>query len=306
MENIDLQTASALLKAGNIGVIPTDTLYGLVASVTHKEAVERVYKVKGRDKEKPSIILVPNSDILKEFGISEENIKMAEKFWPGPVSIILPSKSKKWDYLHRGTDSLAFRVPDDAELLKMLLQTGPLIAPSANLQGNPPARNIKEAKAYFTDKVDFYVDGGHLNKPPSTLISFLEQEFKILRHSVEDVETYAKFLKVRATKGVGRQIGGFLDFIREKGVIGLATGIIIGTAITTLVKALVDQIINPLVGLLVNADTLSTATFNIGSAIIGWGAFVNALINFLIIAAVVYFGFKLLKLDKLDKLDKKK
>lgn len=301
METVELKAAAKLIKSGKVGIIPTDTLYGIVASALNETAVNNVYQIKGRDKNKPSIILISSMAELSKFGVSSANKKLAKLFWPGQVSVILPCESKKWHYLHRGKKSLAFRMPASKNLRKFLKHAGPIVAPSANPQGKPPATSIKKAKAYFGRQVDFYVDGGQLNNSPSTLISLLENDFKILRRSSEDVETYAKFLKLKARKGVSMHLGGFLDFIREKGVIGLATGIIIGTAVTALVRALVDQIINPLVGLIVDARSLEEATFNIGEAVIGWGAFMNALINFIIIAAVVYFGFKLLKLEKLDK-----
>ncbi len=94
---------------------------------------------------------------------------------------------------------------------------------------------------------------------------------------------------------------GFLDFIREQGVVGLAIGFILGAEVTALVKALVTNIINPIIGLFGSADSLADASFMIGDATIGYGAFVAQLINFLIIAAVVYYVFKGLGLDKLDK-----
>ena len=94
---------------------------------------------------------------------------------------------------------------------------------------------------------------------------------------------------------------GFLDFIREQGVVGLAIGFILGAEVTALVKALVTNIINPIIGLFGSVDSLADASFTIGSATIGYGAFIAQLINFLIIAAVVYYVFKGLGLDKLDK-----
>lgn len=97
------------------------------------------------------------------------------------------------------------------------------------------------------------------------------------------------------------QVVGFLDFIRSQGVMGLATGIIIGTVVTALVRSFVDDIVNPLIGLLLTGNNLSTATFDIGTATIRWGNFVSTLIDFLIIAAIVYLIFKVLKLDKIDK-----
>ena len=82
---------------------------------------------------------------------------------------------------------------------------------------------------------------------------------------------------------------------------GLATGIIIGTVVTALVRSFVDDVINPLVGLLLVSDNLATATFHFKNAEIRWGNFVSTFIDFLIIAAIVYLIFKVLKLDKVDK-----
>src|SRR5688572_30245029 len=95
---------------------------------------------------------------------------------------------------------------------------------------------------------------------------------------------------------------GFLEFIREQGVVGLAVGFILGGAVSKLVSALVEDLISPLLALgLNNLQNLKDASVNIGSARIMWGDFVSVAIDFAIIALVVYYGVKLLKLDKLDK-----
>ena len=95
---------------------------------------------------------------------------------------------------------------------------------------------------------------------------------------------------------------GFLNFIRERGVVGLAVGFILGGAISKLVASLVGDIINPVIGLALGAaGGLQDASFQLGSATITWGNFVAAIIDFLVIALVVYFGVKILGLDKLDK-----
>lgn len=169
------------IKQGQIGVIPTDTLYGLVASAMDKTAVERVYEVRERNTKKPSIILIGNEKDLLQFGIKPDLIKLTESYWPGPYSLVLPVKDKKWRYLHRRADSLAFRLPDNEELVGLLNQTGPVIAPSANPEGAPPAANIAEAEDYFGDSVDFYVNGGELRGNPSTVISLTDKEPKVLR-----------------------------------------------------------------------------------------------------------------------------
>jgi large conductance mechanosensitive channel len=95
---------------------------------------------------------------------------------------------------------------------------------------------------------------------------------------------------------------GFMNFIREQGVVGLAVGFILGGAVSKVVASLVNDIINPILGVVMgSAGNLSTAALQIGKVSIMWGSFVNVIIDFLVIALVVYFGVKGLKLDRVDK-----
>ena len=95
---------------------------------------------------------------------------------------------------------------------------------------------------------------------------------------------------------------GFMTFIREQGVVGLAVGFILGGAVSKVVSSLVQDIINPILGIILGAaGDLGDASIKIGKAEIMWGSFVNVVIDFLVIALVVYFGVKKLGLDKLDK-----
>jgi large conductance mechanosensitive channel len=97
---------------------------------------------------------------------------------------------------------------------------------------------------------------------------------------------------------------GFVDFIRSQGVVGLAVGFILGGAVSELVKSLVSDIINPLISVFLgSAQSLKGSVLEIGPIAIAWGNFLNVFINFVVIAGVVYFGVKWLKLD--EKLDKK-
>lgn len=94
---------------------------------------------------------------------------------------------------------------------------------------------------------------------------------------------------------------GFINFIREQGIMGLAIGFILGGAVSKTVASFVDNIINPIVGLLLGKVNLSDKLISIGSVTIKYGAFISTMVDFIIIAAVIYFGFKLLGLEKLDK-----
>ncbi|MFH0712901.1 MAG: L-threonylcarbamoyladenylate synthase [Candidatus Jorgensenbacteria bacterium] len=172
-----------ILEKGGIGVMPTDTLYGLVGLALSRPAVERIYLVRKREKNKPFIVLIASPYDLKKFGVkaSQEHLKILKALWftpsrvkgTGPVSVILPCESKKFSYLHRGKNSIAFRLPKSKRLRELLKKTGPLIAPSANPSGKSPAKTIAEAKKYFGPKVDFYLDGGKRNKKPSSIVALI-------------------------------------------------------------------------------------------------------------------------------------
>ncbi len=176
------QKAGLLLKEGAVGVVPTDTIYGLCASALKKEAVERVYKIKKRKRDKPVIVLISSLDDLAIFGIKPKpwQERILKKAWPGKVSFILPCRSKKFSYLCRGKRSLAFRLPRARDILRILKVSGPLVAPSANPEGLPPAETIAEARRYFAKKV-FYWGRGSRSSKPSTLVDLREKEVKLIR-----------------------------------------------------------------------------------------------------------------------------
>lgn len=161
-----------ILKNNGVGVMATDTIYGLVGSALSKKTVSKIYQLRKRDLKKPMIILIGSLRDLRLFNIKVTGRlkNLLDKLWPGPVSIILPCSHKKISYLHRGTKTLAFRLPAQTDLQKLLQQTGPLVAPSANISGKPPAKNIKKAQEYFRGRIDFYLDSGTIKGAPSILI----------------------------------------------------------------------------------------------------------------------------------------
>ncbi len=171
------------IAAGEVGVIPTDTLYGIVCSAFNEKAIEKIYELKKRNINKSVVILISDISDIKKFEIntSDEILEKIEKFWPGPNSIIFPCQLEKFKYLHHGANEIAFRLPDNKNLIEFLKQTGPIIAPSANIEGLPPAKNIDEAQKYFGSNVDFYIDGGILDGQPSRLIKFVGGDIQFVR-----------------------------------------------------------------------------------------------------------------------------
>lgn len=170
-----------ILKEGKVGVIPTDTVYGLVCLATNEQAVKRLYALKSRDK-KPGTVIAASTEQLIALGVKARYVKAVEQFWPNPLSIIIPIGAEL-GYLHLGKQSLACRVvKGPKELLNTLSTTGPLMTTSANLPGLAEATTLAEAQKYFGDNVDFYVDGGDLSKrKSSTVIRVIDDAIEVLR-----------------------------------------------------------------------------------------------------------------------------
>lgn len=180
--NVSKKTIT-ILKNGGVGVLPTDTLYGLVSSALSEKAVGRIYKLKKRNPKKPMIVLIAAIEDLGLFKIKlgPELKRTLKKLWPGKVSIILPCPNREMSYLHRGTKTLALRLPKPKWLRDLLKKTGPLSAPSANPEEMKPAETIEEAKNYFGNKVDFYVNKRKLSGLPSTLVAIKDDKVIIKR-----------------------------------------------------------------------------------------------------------------------------
>lgn len=170
-----------LNRPGSVVVMPTDTIYGLVARAKDPIAVNRLYQLKDRHS-KPGTLLGLNIDELTNLGLTRKYLKAVEQFWPGAISVVIPTSNPSLDYLTQGLPDLAVRIPDDPFVAKVLAACGPLITSSANLPLQPPANNIDQAKKYFANKVDAYFDGGNLeNRQPSTIIRMIDDSIEVLR-----------------------------------------------------------------------------------------------------------------------------
>lgn len=175
-------------QPGQIGVIPTDTVYGVVARASDYQAVKKLYQLKGREN-KPGTLIAANINQLVELGIKYRYLKAVEQFWPGAVSVIIPAADPALSYLHQGKMSLAVRLPDDKKLQNLLKGTGPLLTSSANPPGQTTATTIAQAKKYFGDKIDFYIDGGDLSKrQPSTVIRIIDDAIEVLRPGAVQID----------------------------------------------------------------------------------------------------------------------
>ncbi len=174
------QSIIDIFKKGGVVIARTDTIYGLLTSASNEQSVERVYQLKQRTPDKSPIVLI--SDISQIYDKYEPAVyEVLSRYWPGPNSIILPSANGP-GWITRGNASIAYRLPASEALRQLISQTGPLAAPSANPEGLPPAHNLDEAKAYFGDQVDAYVDAGDSrDAQPSSLYRLSGSQLEQLR-----------------------------------------------------------------------------------------------------------------------------
>lgn len=179
--HISAEEAISRLLNGGVGVMPTDTVYGLVARAHDKPAVTRLYSLKHRD-HKPGTIIAADIAQLRQLGVSEAHLEKAGRWWPNPLSIILPI-GEEFTYLHQEVGDIAIRVVVDESLKQILTVTGPLLTSSANQPSKPGSTTIAEAWNYFENSIDFYVDGGDLSgRAPSTIIRLTNtQEVEVIR-----------------------------------------------------------------------------------------------------------------------------
>lgn len=161
-------------------MLPTDTVYGLVASATDIAAVRRLYAIKHREK-KPGTLIAANTDQLVKLGLNYDDVMRVAHLWPAAISVVLPAGSSL-KYLHEGLNSLAVRIPADQSLLQLLQTTGVLLTSSANPPGAQPAEDQATAIEYFGEDVDGYVAGFTAGRKSSTVVKLLpDGKLAILR-----------------------------------------------------------------------------------------------------------------------------
>lgn len=178
----DPAVIQTLSSPGGVIVAPTDTIYGLLARADNKESFQNLYSIRKRDLKQSSIILV--SSVTNIPGLTDHQAEVYKKLnSERPTTIIQKVPDSLWPYLPKTNGTLAFRVVNNIELIKLIDQVGPLLAPSANYEGEPPASNIDEAVAYFGDQITIYVDGGEIkNVPASKIIAINDSdEIDIIR-----------------------------------------------------------------------------------------------------------------------------
>ena len=180
----NIAKAAKILNDGGLVVFPTETVYGLGADATNGTAVASVFSAKGRPSDNPLIIhLSTPSDAVKYAYVGKEYEIIAQKFMPGPITVVLPKRDIIPDSVTGGLSTVAVRVPSN-EIARTLISLAqiPVAAPSANISGEPSGTNLQNTKQYFKDNADFYIDGGECEIGlSSTIVQVIDGKPQILR-----------------------------------------------------------------------------------------------------------------------------
>ncbi len=166
----DIDDAAAAIRDGELVVYPTETVYGLAADATDPDAVERVFEAKGRSRDDPVSLAVPDVDSALDYvDPTDREERFMRAFLPGPVTVVTEARPSVPDVLTGGAPRVGVRVPDHLVALALLEAVAPLTATSANVSGNPSATTVDELDA-ITEMAAVVLDGGETGGTGSTVV----------------------------------------------------------------------------------------------------------------------------------------
>jgi L-threonylcarbamoyladenylate synthase len=170
-----------VIRRDGVVLMPTDTIYGLHALATSEPAIERITELKERGEAKPFVVLGASISQFEGIGVEfpDRTRRILEELWPGPLTAVL--SLNKTIAASRGASSLAVRVPDLQWLRELLTMSGPLASTSANISGQPPISAPEDAPRDLYDRLDAIVNGGRLERKPSSIVDFTGVEPRFIR-----------------------------------------------------------------------------------------------------------------------------
>lgn len=186
-----IDRAVAALEAGGVVVVPTDTVYGLVAKADLSDAVDRIFEIKGRPQAKTLQLLVADAGSLDRFGRpGDEARRLADRYWPGPLTIIVVASDRApASVTSEGT--VGIRMPDHDTALEVVRRVGPLAATSANRSNEPTPAELAAIRSIFAAGVDVYLDGGRIEGRASTIVDVTQERPILVREGAISADEIA-------------------------------------------------------------------------------------------------------------------
>lgn len=180
----DIDKAAEIIKSGGIVAMPTETVYGLAADALNGKAVAKIFRAKGRPMDNPLIVHISDINQIEMLvsDFPEKAKKLAEKFWPGPLTIVLPKSDIIPDEVSAGLSTVAIRFPSHKIAQELISKSSPIAAPSANLSGSPSPTTVRHVLADMDGRIDAIIDGGDCEVGvESTVITLAEDIPTLLR-----------------------------------------------------------------------------------------------------------------------------
>ena len=221
-------SAAEIICAGGLVAVPTETVYGLAGNGMDEKAVEKIYEVKGRPAIKPLSLMVASPEEIGRFAVEVPDAAkmLAEKFWPGPLTIVLKANPDIPEIVRAGGDTIGLRCPDHALTLQALREAGvPFAAPSANLSGALSPKTAGDVLKVFDGVIDAVIDGGACTLGrESTILDMSKKPYRVLRQGALPEESILDALVenmhifgITGTTGSGKT--SVLEAFRKKGAL---------------------------------------------------------------------------------------
>lgn len=221
-------SAAEIICAGGLVAVPTETVYGLAGNGMDEKAVEKIYEVKGRPAIKPLSLMLASPEEIGRYAVDvpEAAKALAEKFWPGPLTIVLKANPDIPEIVRAGGDTIGLRCPDHALTLQALREAGvPFAAPSANLSGAPSPKTAGDVLKVFDGVIDAVIDGGACTLGrESTILDMSKKPYRVLRQGALPEESISEALTenmhifgITGTTGSGKT--SVLEAFRKKGAL---------------------------------------------------------------------------------------
>jgi L-threonylcarbamoyladenylate synthase len=205
---ISLEETAERLKQGEVVAVPTETVYGLAASIAHPKAIGQIFSLKKRPANNPLIVHVSQANSIPSYTLElpYQFDQLAHAFWPGPLTVVLPADCTKIPLAARGgLSTAAFRVPSHPLTLKLLELTGPLVMPSANLSGRPSATTSEHVEQDFGPEFPILEGGACTKGVESTVLCFSGDCWQVIRLGALPAEIFSSVLGYIPPNGKKRQ-----------------------------------------------------------------------------------------------------
>lgn len=204
--NDSIKKAADIIKNGGIVGMPTETVYGLAANALDEEAVKRIFEAKGRPQDNPLIVHISHMEMMKSLvrEVPQVALRLAEKFWGGPLTMIFPKTSVIPDVTSGGLDTVAIRMPASEAARALISECGiPIAAPSANISGSPSPTTANHVFDDMNGRIPLIIDGGPcMCGVESTVICFKNDKIHILRPGGVTAEMLSEFAEVEIDPAV--------------------------------------------------------------------------------------------------------